>query len=49
MDTKKQENITDDQSNIQPEGLTDLPLADNQADEAKGGRAIVAVEYLIVH
>jgi hypothetical protein len=36
---KAQENIKNDEINVQADALTDLPVADEQADRATGGGA----------
>ncbi|HZM85542.1 MAG TPA: hypothetical protein VFF31_03200 [Blastocatellia bacterium] len=33
----EQENIKNDEINVQTDALTDLPVADEQADRARGG------------
>lgn len=37
MKDRKKENATNDDINLQAEALTDLPVADEQAEQAKGG------------
>jgi len=37
METTGRENATNDEINLRAEALTDLPLADEQAGETKGG------------
>jgi len=37
METIDKENARNDEINLQAEALTDLPLADQQAGETKGG------------
>ena len=34
---KAEENVKNDDINLQADALTDLPVADEQADEVKGG------------
>ena len=45
MKDSKKENITNDATNLQAEALTDLPLADEQAEETKAAGS----PYLFLH
>jgi hypothetical protein len=40
MKTEKKETLTNDKLNMQVEEIADLPVADEQADQAKGGPTI---------
>jgi len=37
METTEKENATNEGINLQPDALTDLPVADERADETRGG------------
>ena len=51
METTEKENATNDEINLQAEALTDLPLANEQAGETKGGASgtgkTMAAEVLV--
>ena len=49
MESKKKENLTDENGKLQAETLVDLPVADEQADETKAGDLFMNFKFTDRH